>query len=194
VDRDPRTFAVIGAAMRVHGELGPGYLEVTYQHALQLEFEASAIPHRREIPISVWYRGQRLGGVYRADFLCYDDVLVELKALPVVGRTEVRQLAHYLRATGHTTGLLLNFGADSLEFQRVRPRRSILAGPPSSDSGPSAQSQVPHTGNEGYNVPGVNVIPHAKQPPPKAKAPAPAMATLQSPGMAGTKTSPGDMA
>lgn len=144
MDNDPRTYAIIGAAMRVHAELGPGFLEITYQHALQLELEANNVPHRRELPIAIWYRGQQLGGMYRADFQCYDHILVELKALPVVGLAEVRQLSHYLRATGCQTGLLVNFGATSLQFQRVKPRKSSLAGPPEQIIPSSAESQVPH--------------------------------------------------
>lgn len=116
--------------MNVHRELGPGFLEVTYQHALALEFAALGIPFEREVPITLWYRGSRLGGVFRADFSCYDGILVELKALPGLGRSHVSQLAHYLAATGKPLGLLVNFGADSLQFQRVVPRRSKLAGPP----------------------------------------------------------------
>jgi GxxExxY protein len=145
VERDPRTYGIIGAAMQVHAELGPGFLEVSYQHALQLEFSARGIPHEREVPIAIWYRGQQLGGTYRADFRCHDDVLVELKALPAVGFAEVRQLAHYLRASGCQTGLLLNFGANSLQFQRVRPRKSEFAGPPEQILQGSVEPQVPHT-------------------------------------------------
>lgn len=144
-ERDPRTYSIIGCAMRVHSELGPGFLEVTYQHALQLDFQAHGVPHAREVPIAIWYRGEKLGGSYRADFLCFDDVLVELKALPAVGRAEVRQLGHYLQATGCKTGVLLNFGADSLQFQRVRPRPSALTGPAEQILPGSSQSQVPHT-------------------------------------------------
>ncbi len=137
--------------MQVHSELGPGFLEVSYQHALQLEFEARGIPHQREVPIAIWYRGQRLGGMYRADFRCHDDVLVELKALPVVGFAEVRQLAHYLRATGCKTGLLLNFGANNLQMQRVLPRKSELAGPPELILSGSAESQVPRSQRDGHH-------------------------------------------
>jgi GxxExxY protein len=152
VDEDPRTYAIIGAAMQVHNELGPGFLEITYQHALQLEFEVLGIPNQREVPIGIWYRNVQLGGTYRADFLCYEDILVELKALPVVGKSEVRQLGHYLTATGTATGLLLNFGADRLQFQRVRPRKSVLSGPPEQvllepvpSPWASLPSAVPHT-------------------------------------------------
>lgn len=115
--------------MLVHQELGPGYLEVTYQSALQEVFRQRQIPHAREFPIAVWFMGKQLDGTYRADFECFDSVLVELKALPNIGRVEVSQLAHYLTATGRQTGLLLNFGAPSLQFQRVKPRVSKLCGP-----------------------------------------------------------------
>ena len=131
--------------MRVHAELGPGLLEVSYQDALALEFQSQGVPFEREFPVMLWYRGQRIGGTYRADFRCHATVLVELKALPVVGHAEVRQLAHYLKATGYDTGLLLNFGANSLQFQRVRPCRSDLSGPPEQIIPTSARSEVPHT-------------------------------------------------
>lgn len=134
MDNDGRSYNVIGAAMLIHRELGRGYLEVTYQDALAIEFEERGLPFVREAPIEVWFRGRRLGGVYRADFVCYDDVVVELKALPSIGRAEVSQLAHYLTATGKTLGILINFGADSLQFQRVIPRRSNLVGPKRTES------------------------------------------------------------
>lgn len=123
---DERTYAVIGAAMQVHRELGSGFLEVTYQRALALELATRGIPHQREVPVPVAYRGTHIG-TFRADFECFDGLLLELKAASSISEQAVWQLAHYLTASGRPTGLLLNFGAASLQFRRVLPRRSRLA-------------------------------------------------------------------
>ncbi len=79
--RDQQTYAIIGAAMEVHRILGPGFLERVYQSALEVEFGKRNVPYVREVPIPVWYKGTPLGVRYRADFVCYREVLVELKAL-----------------------------------------------------------------------------------------------------------------
>jgi GxxExxY protein len=115
---DPRTYAIIGAAMEAHRELGSGFLEAVYQKALALEFLARGIPHRSEVELPVSYKGQRLDVSYRADFICYDTIVVELKALARLSGVEESQLINYLKATSHETGLLINFGAKSLEYKR----------------------------------------------------------------------------
>jgi GxxExxY protein len=116
--RDPQTHAIIGAAMEVHRQLGPGFLEAVYQEAIALEFAAQAIPFAAQVELPVYYKGQKLACFYRADFVCYDSVIIELKALKALTGVEEAQLLNYLKATYLERGLLLNFGRPSLEFKR----------------------------------------------------------------------------
>lgn len=117
--KDPQTYAIIGAAMEVHRQLGHGFLEGVYQEALAMEFARRAIPFAREVQLVICYKGQLLGCQYRADFLCYGEIIVELKALPALSGVEEAQVINYLKATGKQRSLLLNFGAPSLEYKRL---------------------------------------------------------------------------
>lgn len=115
---DPETNAIIGAAMEVHRQLGHGFLEAVYQQALALEFKQRGIPYGAEPPLAVSYKGQRLDASYRADFTCYDSLILELKAVAALGPAHEAQLTHHLKAAGITKGLLFNFGLPSLECRR----------------------------------------------------------------------------
>ena len=117
--RDPQTYAIIGAAMEVHRELGRGFLEACYHEALRLDLSDRGIPFQPEVDLVVSYKGRVLKCTYRADFICFGDVIVEIKALAQITGVERAQLINYLKATGKRVGLILNFGADSLQFERV---------------------------------------------------------------------------
>ncbi len=106
--------------MEVHRELGCGFLEPVYQAALEMEFKEKNIPFEREVEFSIIYKGNQLPNVYRVDFLCYDSVVVEIKALSTLSGSEEAQLLNYLKASNLRTGLLLNFGKPSLEYKRFR--------------------------------------------------------------------------
>lgn len=116
--RDPETYAIIGAAMMVHRLLGKGFLEAVYREALGAELELRGIPFRREIEIPVYYRGLRLETRYRADLVCFDGVLVELKALTRLTEVDDSQVLNDLKASRLGRGLLLNFGSTSLQYRR----------------------------------------------------------------------------
>jgi GxxExxY protein len=117
--RDPQTHAIIGAAMEVHRQLGPGFLEAVYQEAMAIELADRAIPFVREAELPVFYKGRRLNCSYRADFVCYESVIVELKAMQALTGVETAQVLNYLKATHLERGLLLNFGCPSLDFKRL---------------------------------------------------------------------------
>ena len=119
MQKDPETFVIIGAAMEVHRELGRGFLELVYQTALALEFQERGIPFKAEVALPIRYRNKLLSCAYRADFVCFESVVVETKAITTLTGADEAQLINELKATGLQRGLLLNFGAASLERKRL---------------------------------------------------------------------------
>ena len=119
MERDPQSHVIIGAAMEVHRELGRGFLELVYQTALSLEFQERGIPFKAEAALPVRYKGKLLTCGYRADFVCFEDFLVEIKAIAKLTAADDAQLLNELKATNYQRGLLLNFGSRSLEVQRL---------------------------------------------------------------------------
>ena len=113
------SYAINGAAMQVYNKLGIGFLEAVYQEALAMEFTKRGIPFEREKELKIYYDGQELKTTYRADFVCYGDIIVELKAVAELDDSHRSQVYNYLKATGFRLGLLYNFGhADGLEYER----------------------------------------------------------------------------
>ena len=113
-------YAVVGAAMAVYNELGPGFLEAVYHEAMEIELRQRGIPFHTHVPLPICYKGVPLRRVYEADLIVFDRVIVELKALKALGGLEQAQLLNYLKATGLRVGVLLNFGNHpNLEWQRL---------------------------------------------------------------------------
>ena len=115
---DQRTYKVIGAAMEVHKELGCGFQEAVYHEALEKEFGTQNIPFTSQPVVKLSYKGKVLRKTHQPDFVCFSDVLIEIKALSYMSGAEEAQLLNYLKATGLEIGLLLNFGGKSLEYKR----------------------------------------------------------------------------
>lgn len=118
MEKEKETFAVIGAAMEVHRILGCGMSEKVYQDALEVEFRQRGIPYVREKHFTVTYKDVVLTHDFYADFYCYDIVVVEIKATSVIENLYKAQVISYLKASSTRVGLLINFGEESLIYER----------------------------------------------------------------------------
>ena len=116
---DEETYQIIGAAMEVHRQLGCGFLEAVYGDALAIEMKIREIPFEREKLINIRYKDQTLEHYYVADFVCYGEIIVELKSVSELNKTFDAQVLNYLNATGFESGLLINFGEISLKHHRI---------------------------------------------------------------------------
>lgn len=105
--------------MEVHKELGAGFLEAVYQEALAREFTTRGIPFEREKQLLIMFKGKPLEKMYAADFICWDKIIVELKATRDILAQHQAQLFNYLKATSMTLGLLVNFAKPSLDYKRI---------------------------------------------------------------------------
>jgi GxxExxY protein len=113
-----KVYAIIGAAIEVHRELGPGFLEAIYQEAMEIELEDCGLPTESQKPLAIFYKRRRLRKEYQADLICYEQI-IELKALDKLSGKEEAQILNYLKATGLRVGLLINFGSSGeLEWHR----------------------------------------------------------------------------
>ena len=105
--------------MEVHKELGHGFLEAVYQEALGREFKGQEILFKSQPMVHISYKGQPLDKTYQPDFICFEEIIVEIKAVSLLSGVEEAQLINYLKATDLKLGLLINFGAGSLEYKRL---------------------------------------------------------------------------
>ena len=124
IEKDELTGKIINACMEVHNELGNGFLEPVYQEALEEEFKIQGIPYVREKFLPVMYKGKQLKKEYYADFVCYDDIIVELKAVSVLSKPHKAQVLNYLNAANKEIGLLINFGETKLKWERLTKFKS----------------------------------------------------------------------
>ena len=112
-------YAIVGAAIEVHRELGPGFLEAVYQEALEIELKERGIPFERQKVLAISYKGHRLAKEYVADLICFGQIVVELKAIEQLSGKDEAQALNYLKATGLRVSLLINFGSHGkLEWKR----------------------------------------------------------------------------
>ena len=119
IENEELTGKIINACMEVHNELGNGFLEPVYQEALEEEFKIQGIPYVREKLLPVMYKGKQLKKEYYADFVCYDDIIVELKAVSVLSKPHKAQVLYYINAANKEIGLLINFGETKLKWERI---------------------------------------------------------------------------
>lgn len=113
------SFAIIGAAMEVHRTLCCGFVEPVYQEALAIELSKRDIPFEREKELTIEYKGNKLSKTFRADFIYYDNIILELKATSDFADEHYAQIYSYLKASKMDLGILINFGKTSLEYERI---------------------------------------------------------------------------
>lgn len=114
------SYKIVGAAFKVYNGLGAGFLEAVYQESLEIEFQRQGIPYEREKELKIQYAGVELKQTYKADFVCFGKIIVELKAVSELADAHRSQVHNYLHASGFKLGLLLNFGyPDELEHERI---------------------------------------------------------------------------
>jgi GxxExxY protein len=119
------TYAILGACFEVYKDKGCGFLEAVYQECLRIELAHREIPFEAEVALPLMYRGQPLQTSYRADFICYGKIILELKAASAILDEHRAQLLNYLAATGYELGMLINFGHHpKLEHERLANTRA----------------------------------------------------------------------
>lgn len=126
---EDETYKIIGACMNVHKALGPGFLESVYQEALEKELIRLNIPYIRHKKLQIVFNGVFLNKFFIADLVCFEVIIVELKASPFLTKIDSNQTINYLKSTDLQVGLLVNFGESSLKWKRFISSRNISKAP-----------------------------------------------------------------
>jgi GxxExxY protein len=113
------SYKIIGACFEVHKILGHGFKEVVYKDALEFEFKRLGLPFEKEKPYSIFYKEQKLKHFFVTDFVLYNTIILEIKTGNYIGDPYIKQTLNYLKASGLRLGIVINFGAPSVEYQRV---------------------------------------------------------------------------
>jgi len=113
------SYKIIGICMEVHKILGKGHSEKVYGDALEYEFQRNEIPYNRELRYNIDYKDIVLPSYYFADFVIFNEIILELKAIAALSTSEIKQTLNYLAASKNKLGLLVNFGEDSLKYKRI---------------------------------------------------------------------------
>lgn len=112
-------YKIIGICMEVHTILGKGHSEIIYGDALEYEFKKNKIPYNREVKFNITYKEIILPHHYFSDFVIFDEIILEIKAIQQLSSSEIKQTLNYLAASKNKLGLLVNFGEDSLKYKRI---------------------------------------------------------------------------
>ena len=113
------SYKIIGICMNIHSTLGNGFLEAVYSEVLEKEFVKNNIPYQREVKLDLFFNGEKLDKKYKADFICFDNIILEIKAVSFIHENFTKQTLNYLKATDKKLGLLINFGEKSLKYKRI---------------------------------------------------------------------------
>ena len=112
-------YKIIGICIEVHTILGKGHSEIIYGDALEYEFKKNKIPYNREVKFNITYKEIILPHHYFSDFVIFDEIILEIKAIQQLSSSEIKQTLNYLAASKNKLGLLVNFGEDSLKYKRI---------------------------------------------------------------------------
>ncbi len=113
------SYKIIGSCLTVFNKLGSGFLESVYQEALEIQFRQDKIPFEKEKRLRIKFDNIQLDKFFKTDYVCFDSIIVELKATPFIHKNDLAQVLNYLRATGMRLGILVNFGEKSLTYKRI---------------------------------------------------------------------------